>query len=317
MMIGELHLAAAQTTSDYSISLNPNPITIVINETGNSGVTTVSVTSLSGFSSAVTLTQLPAAGIFVSFNPSSVTPESGGTATASATILLYRGITTGDYFVVIVGTSGGISHSVNLMIHVINNLPPPPPTFLLSVITEDTKGNQIYGYYNIFTCPRTTNLEFSPVNYSMSLGTTCSMLFENYGNFVFDHWQDTGSSDPYRVISITANTRIVAVYRNVTAPPPAGQSEIWVSTTDSSGNAITGYYTALFKGGVQLTAGFSPYSFLVQNDGTYQVVAEDYGQYMFSHWSDGTTDRFHTVNVPSTSTTVSLTAVYTPYRGDY
>ena len=38
----------------------------------------------------------------------------------------------------------------------------------------------------------------------------------------------------------------------------------------------------------------------------------DYGGETFSHWSDGTTNIFHTVTLGSISITFSLTAVYTP-----
>ena len=39
-------------------------------------------------------------------------------------------------------------------------------------------------------------------------------LSSNGSNLVFDHWQDTGSTNHTRSVSITDDTLLVAVYRN-------------------------------------------------------------------------------------------------------
>jgi hypothetical protein len=85
-----------------------------------------------------------------------------------------------------------------------------------------------------------------------------------------------------------------------------------VSTVNSGGSPINGYYTTLWQNGAQLKYCFSPCSFTVNSGQTYQVAVADYGGETFNHWSDGTTTRFHTVVVGSTSSTISLTAVYSP-----
>ena len=57
---------------------------------------------------------------------------------------------------------------------------------------------------------------------------------------------------------------------------------------------------------------FSPCTFFVTNGQEYQVAVADYGNAYFAHWSDGPLDiaRFHDLTVPTTTTTISLTAVY-------
>jgi len=71
-------------------------------------------------------------------------------------------------------------------------------------------------------------------------------------------------------------------------------------------------FTTLWQNGVQIASCFSPCGFTVTNGQTYQVAVADFGMETFSHWSDGTTTRFHTVSVPALTTTITLTAVYSP-----
>jgi hypothetical protein len=92
----------------------------------------------------------------------------------------------------------------------------------------------------------------------------------------------------------------------------SGTSAINVSTVNSAGTPITGYYTTLWQNGVQVNSCFSPCSFTVKGGQTYQVLADSYGSETFSHWQNDGATGYETVNVPSTGTTISLTAVYSP-----
>lgn len=107
-----------------------------------------------------------------------------------------------------------------------------------------------------------------------------------------------GSSPPSNTASLT------------TSPPT--NSTITVNTVNSQNQPIQGYYIALFRNGVQVDSCFSWCSFTVTDGATYQIAAESYGSESFSHWSDGTTGDPYTVIVPATSTTITLTAVYSP-----
>jgi hypothetical protein len=188
-----------------------------------------------------------------------------------------------------------------------------PLTSSLTVNTQDTTGNVITGYYTVlYQNGQVVATGFSPATFTLNNGQTYTVQVQDYGNYVFDHWLDTGSATRDRPISVSSNTPITAVYRNVNSPPPSGQSAISVSTVNSGGSPINGYYTTLWQNGAQLKYCFSPCSFTVNSGQTYQVAVADYGGETFNHWSDGTTTRFHTVVVGSTSSTISLTAVYSP-----
>jgi len=73
-----------------------------------------------------------------------------------------------------------------------------------------------------------------------------------------------------------------------------------------------GHYVTLWQDGAQLSSCFSPCTFLVNNGQTYQVAAASYGPEAFNHWQNDGATGAETVDVPGTSTTVTLTAVYSP-----
>ena len=186
-------------------------------------------------------------------------------------------------------------------------------TSSLTVSTQDTTGKAIAGYYTVlFQGASVVATSFSPATFALNDGQAYTVEVQDYGTFVFDHWFDTGSTTRDRAISISSTSQITAVYKDTGGPPPAGQSTVSVSTVNSAGSPITGYYTTLWQNGAQLQSCFSPCSFTLGNGQTYQVAVADYGAEVFNHWNDGTTSRFYTVSVPTTSTTIPLKAFYSP-----
>ena len=154
--------------------------------------------------------------------------------------------------------------------------------------------------------------DYSPATFNLKNSLLYNVEVQNSGNLVFDHWLDTGSTSPDRAISITSDTQLTAVYRDTSTPPSSGQSTIYVTTVNSLGKPINGYYTTLWQNNAQIEYCFSPCSFSVSNGQTYSVTVSDYGGETFSHWADGTTSRFYTVVLGLNSTVVSLTAYYKP-----
>jgi hypothetical protein len=54
---------------------------------------------------------------------------------------------------------------------------------------------------------------FSPISYNVTLGTSYTISISEYGNFVFDHWDD-GNSNNFRTIQPTSDVTLVAYYRD-------------------------------------------------------------------------------------------------------
>jgi hypothetical protein len=123
-------------------------------------------------------------------------------------------------------------------------------TSTLTVSTQDSNRNAITGYY--------TELDqngnyvasgFTPYTFTLNNGQTYTVSVNNYGNYQFDHWLDTGSVTASRVISISSNGIITAVYRTIPQSPTgltatASSSQInlsWTAPADNGGSPITGY----------------------------------------------------------------------------
>ncbi|MDG6906489.1 MAG: hypothetical protein JRN20_11960 [Nitrososphaerota archaeon] len=183
----------------------------------------------------------------------------------------------------------------------------------LTVNTELADGSSLVGMYTVLLQNgKPVASDYSPATFNLKNPLLSTVEVQNSGNLVFDHWLDTGSTSPDRTISITSDTQLTAVYRDTSTPPSSGQSTIYVTTVNSLGKPINGYYTTLWQNNAQLEYCFSPCSFSVNNGQTYSVAVSDYGGETFSHWADGTTSRFYTVVLGMNSTVVSLTAYYKP-----
>ena len=104
------------TAPNFSVSASPSSLTVA---QGGSGTSTITVGSLNGFSSAVSLSAsgVPS-GVTASFSPGSVTPPANGSGASTLTLTASSSATTGTAVVTVTGTSGSTTHSatVNLTV---------------------------------------------------------------------------------------------------------------------------------------------------------------------------------------------------------
>lgn len=125
---------------DFSISASPNSLTIV---QGSSGTSTITVTSLNGFNSAVNLSisGLPT-GTTGTFSLASITPSANGSATSTLTVNVGLSTAIGTYSLIVTGISQGKTHSVSINLTVT-----AAPDFALStspsslIIVQGSSGN--------------------------------------------------------------------------------------------------------------------------------------------------------------------------------
>ena len=108
--------------ADFSASAAPASVAVIV---GQSGMSTITVTSTNGFNGPVTLTcaaGLPS-GVTCSFVPPSVIP---GSAPATSTLTIATSATTplGTSNVMVIGTSGSVSHDTGVSL-MVNPIPPP------------------------------------------------------------------------------------------------------------------------------------------------------------------------------------------------
>jgi PKD repeat protein len=106
----------APVVPDFSLSCSPSILTV---QQSGSGNTTCTVTSENEFNAAVAFAcaDLPA-GATCSFDPESVTPPLGGSASSTLTIAVAASTATGTYAVQAQGASGSLSHAFPLTLQV-------------------------------------------------------------------------------------------------------------------------------------------------------------------------------------------------------
>jgi hypothetical protein len=83
---------------------------------------------------------------------------------------------------------------------------------------------------------------------------------------------------------------------------------VTVSSADLSGASFNGMWMELHDStGKILTTGYTPITFTVTPGVQYSVNASDYGNTVFNHWTNGTTNRLLTI---TPTNNLSLTAFY-------
>jgi Spherulation-specific family 4 len=185
----------------------------------------------------------------------------------------------------------------------------------VTVSAVDQDGTTLSGYYTTLSQGGSqVGTGFTPATFPTTAGQTYAVKVSNYGSCSFTSWQDTGSTSSLRTFTAASSAlAYTAVYdcTNLAPVGGSGTSTIAVSTVNSAGASISGYYISLWQNGAQLNSCFSECSFTVSSGQTYQVVASGYGGEAFSQWLGGTSGAL-TVTTPAAGGTVSLTAVFSP-----
>ena len=170
---------------------------------------------------ANTAVSLTYAGSTISTNPSSVTTSVSGAFTA--TFAVPSSSTPGQNAVQ--ATAGGIFASATFTHTASSNLQ-------LTVNSQYMAGQPITGMWTVLSQNgQTTSTGFTPVQFTLVSGQQYTVAVGNYGQTVFDHWADNGSTSATRAVTITQATILTAVYRNnaVNQPPVASSQSVNVS----------------------------------------------------------------------------------------
>lgn len=72
--------------------------------------------------------------------------------------------------------------------------------------------------------------------------------------------------------------------------------QLKVSTIDSEGQEINGLWIEVIKDNKVILTGFSPTTFLL-TEGTYQIIANNYQNFIFDKWQDGQTTNYHSIDL--------------------
>ena len=120
-----------------TFTLSDSPATLTVTQ-GSSGTSTVTVTSLAGFNSAITLnaTGLPS-GVSAAFSPTAVTPAANGTAGSTLTLNVSPTAVFGNYAATVTGSSSSLTSATAINIVVTGG----PPIGNLEVAADSSTGS--------------------------------------------------------------------------------------------------------------------------------------------------------------------------------
>jgi len=113
---------------DFSIAASPSITTILAGGTGNS---TITINGLNGFSGTISLILTPSMGLTATIAPNSITGSGSSTMSVTSS-------TSGDYSVSIKATSGMLSHTIGVIVHVLDYSLTGNPTNLIAPIGSST-----------------------------------------------------------------------------------------------------------------------------------------------------------------------------------
>ncbi|HEU5488376.1 MAG TPA: hypothetical protein VFV16_06085, partial [Candidatus Nitrosotalea sp.] len=136
---------------------------------------------------------------------------------------------------------------------------------------------------------------YTPMKFTVPSGSAYTVVSSNYQNYVFNHWGD-GTTNSSITISPTQNTTLTEYYST-------GPVSLKVKTVNLSGTVITGLWTTLVSGGTTIQSGYTTMTFTVTPGNQYTVTVANYQNYVFNHWSDGSTNPNRTIT-PTQATTL-------------
>jgi len=240
--IGSFKFAGCGTASpDFSLSASPSSFTVA---QGNNGASTITVNSLAGFNSSVSLTVAGCpAGATCALNPASVTPPANGSITSTLNVTAGASTPPGTYPLTISGNSGLHSTTVSLTVTAPNFSLSASPSSL--TITQGSPANSTVtvasaaGYSKAVTlsvtncispvsCNFTINPVTPPANGSANSGLSITGLAP--GSYLLTISGTDGALTHTTSLSVTVN-------------PPAGSFSLSapssITVTRKSSNTLT------------------------------------------------------------------------------
>jgi hypothetical protein len=165
--------ASTYVNCDFGVSASPGSSAIF---PGGTAASTITLTSINGFSGAVTLTpSVSPTGPIASVSPTNPSVILGGTGTSTLTVTTTSGTSTGIYTVTIQGTSGPVSRSATFTLSVIDlTLSASPASIPADFTTTSTITAQLSDNAQGIIVSFSTNLGYFPSSTQGGSLTSCT-----------------------------------------------------------------------------------------------------------------------------------------------
>jgi Spherulation-specific family 4 len=157
-----------------------------------------------------------------------------------------------------------------------------PATLKVESVNEST-GQQFSGMY-VTIKPSDNNQKssgYTSMTFNITTGTTYLVTAYSYKEDAFNHWSLGGIVNSTIAITPSGPMTLIAYY---SLPTLKVESEFL------NGTLFTGMYTCNKYPSGALSCGFTTMTWNVTLGDTYYVTADNYENYVFSHWSNGNTN---------------------------
>ena len=173
----------------------------------------------------------------------------------------------------------------------------------LTVSSYTLDDTEVRGLWSVITPQGGPSIGgYTPLTYAANVSSSYVVAAQDGGIYVFDHWQDNGSTNRTRVIAPSSDVMLTAYYRT----PPA---TLAIRSADQSGNSLEGMHMAITTiAGKELQSGYTNMTYTGMLGSVYSVTASDYYGMVFDHWQDGLTSRTRSVMLSADN--IELTAYY-------
>lgn len=234
--IGTLSLTVVSgAVTDFQISATAASPTSIA--PGGSATSTVTITSLNGFNSAVALTcNSGNSNVTCSLNPSSVTPAENSNATSSLTVNATTLAAVGNYTVTLFATSGNDVHSTSVTVKVSTAAPdfsitPSSGSSTSQTISAGQTANFTLDFTSVGSFAGTVNLScaITPV---LTPAPTCTLSSSSV--------QISGSGTQTVTIKVGTTAPVSSGTAFRTGIPPAMQPLLWTFVLLGSGALLAG-----------------------------------------------------------------------------
>jgi hypothetical protein len=186
----------------------------------------------------------------------------------------------------------------------------------LVVVGSTTDSKPANGYYiALYQNGQIISTGYTTATFSVVSGESYSIQADGYGSCTLAYWDVPVSggfvpnySNPLTFTATENNAPEGMLLQPVYSCSGTATSKLTVSSQDTNGNPLSGFYTALFQNGNQVGTGYTTATYTLNNGQSYTLQADSYGNCFFQKWSGGYgTSASTTISVTSNT---QITAIY-------
>jgi hypothetical protein len=175
----------------------------------------------------------------------------------------------------------------------------------ITIDSVSASGTPIAGVYTVISSTNGVTVVSgdTPMTASVTRGSAYVVSVANYGNFVFEHWDD-GSTSASQGVTLTGGTTLTATY-GTKVPTTAS---LTIQSDDLTGAALAGLTTTVTSNGNAVATGVTPLTLTGTIGESYTVSIGNSAGYVLDDWGGGGTSTTQTVTLAQNTT---LTAYFT------